>query len=180
MEKWKQIEEFPKYELSSKGRIRNKLGHILKPRLNMVTDAGYYFLVNAGSRKKCGIGIAKLMAKYWPTHKGPFGPKWYKETCRSIAPTRPLSSYAPPAPMPTANEQKTPPVSLDWWKQIDYTPGCPDGPVSPMYMPLDYKEFGHVGEYISARRCVISSGDWSWIVHLHDMVPFGCYPAAML
>lgn len=180
MEKWKKIQEFPTYDISSLGRIRNKRGHILKPLLNAVTDACYYYLVNDGSRKRHGIGVAKLMAKYWPENTGPFGPKWYKQTCGTIAPTRPLSSYAPPSHTVEAESQKMPLVDLDWWKQIDYTPGCPDGPVSPAYMPLDYKEFGHVGEYISARRCVISSGDRSWIVHLHDMVPFGCYPSAML
>lgn len=60
-EEWKILKDFPFYELSNYGRLRNKHGRILKPRLQ---NSGYYFYSlydGRGRKHQTQVTVHKLV-----------------------------------------------------------------------------------------------------------------------
>lgn len=65
-EKWKRVEDFPTYEISNLGRVRNSSGKILKPQKNKTN--GYYqiMLHNSIDGKKVKLHyLHRLVATYF-------------------------------------------------------------------------------------------------------------------
>ena len=61
IEEFKKIEEFPKYEVSNLGRVRNKnTGKILKPRKS---NSGYFYVSFYKDGKEHNRFIHRLVAK---------------------------------------------------------------------------------------------------------------------
>lgn len=54
-EQWKQIADFPKYEVSNKGLVRNSKGVILKPQANTKNNYFQILLWNNSKAKCCYI-----------------------------------------------------------------------------------------------------------------------------
>ena len=66
MEKWKTIPEFPKYEASTLGRVRNKKTSLI--RKMRVTRHGYCAVTLNGDSKRQTVRIHQLVAIAWLGH----------------------------------------------------------------------------------------------------------------
>lgn len=67
-EKWRVIEEFPNYEVSSLGRVRSlKTGTIKKP---FISDQGYYKVQLYKKSKKSNQRVHRLVAKAFIANPG--------------------------------------------------------------------------------------------------------------
>lgn len=64
---WKEIPDFPGYEASSLGKIRNKRGKILKPRIHYARGGKVYWRIDLG-RKNRTLYIHRLICY---TFRGP-------------------------------------------------------------------------------------------------------------
>ena len=78
MEEWKQITDFPKYEVSNNGQIRNSKGQILKAQAN--TKNNYFqVLLWKDSKAKCCY-VHRLVAEaFVPKEKDTQIYVWFKD-----------------------------------------------------------------------------------------------------
>lgn len=78
MEEWKQITDYPKYEVSNTGQVRNSKGQILKPQPN--TKNNYFqVLLWKDSKAKCCY-VHRLVAEaFVPKEKETQIYFWFKD-----------------------------------------------------------------------------------------------------
>jgi hypothetical protein len=162
-EEWKEFMG-GSYAISSKGRVRNGRGTFLTPQQSAINERCFYRLVDGPTKRY--VDVNDLMREHWPSVPGPFGEDWRFHTMGMNDTVKNMAA-------PAAHTRPT--FDLEWWASLTYTPGCPDGAFSPVYMPLDYKELAHYGECISTRDCLLSSDSRRWFVSVHNVVYDDCH-----